>query len=327
MIKIVKKITPKSDENRPKLKTTPDSSEKLGVSSSLLRAKDHNLHPKDSSQIVIDLISLTPVHKGKPKNPPSSGGIPARNKNRNFTKVSIVKELESLLNSTSEMCSSKFCFDISQESSEHNFKILKENNFDLHGILNNTPVRSVTSYRSEFKTVEELDNLLINHPRWPRLRTILKEGSVWPLKDISIDHQQQDLKASIVRGNHKSALKHNKVLSKALEKEIVKGWELILPLDKASEIPGLVLSPMGVVKQMGIDKSGNFVPKTRVTHDLSFPGLVSQESINSRVDPDKLDPCMFGYTFLHIIHRIVHLQSLHPSKIIWIRKTGCKICI
>ena len=33
---------------------------------------------------------------------------------------------------------------------------------------------------------------------------------------------------------------------------------------------------------------------------------------------------MFGHALLRIIHRIVHLRKLHPSKIIWIRKEDLK---
>lgn len=68
-----------------------------------------------------------------------------------------------------------------------------------------------------------------------------------------------------------------------LLEKIKKGWELLLPLDEATEIPDLVISMIGVVEQLGVSESGTFVPKKRLIHDLSFPGAVSDESINSRV--------------------------------------------
>jgi hypothetical protein len=65
-----------------------------------------------------------------------------------------------------------------------------------------------------------------------------------------------------------------------LSKEIKKGWEMILPFNKAQEIPGLFLSPLGVAEQIGINAEGEFVKKWRVTHDLSFPGAHSNHSVN-----------------------------------------------
>ena len=81
---------------------------------------------------------------------------------------------------------------------------------------------------------------------------------------------------------------------------------------------------MGVAEQLGVTASGDFEPKLRVTHDLSFPGAYSNESINSRVLKDQLEPCMFGHAFIRIIHYIVKTRSRHPDKKIWIRKEDLK---
>ena len=66
---------------------------------------------------------------------------------------------------------------------------------------------------------------------------------------------------------------------------------------------------MGVVEHLGVTASGKFEEKLRVTHDLSFPGATSEESINSRVIKEELEPCMFGHTLLRIIHYIVNIRS------------------
>ena len=81
---------------------------------------------------------------------------------------------------------------------------------------------------------------------------------------------------------------------------------------------------MGVAEHIGVQQDGSFAPKTRITHDLSYPGAVSEESINSRVDEEQLDPCMFGHTLLCVIHCIVHLRENHPDTIIWLRKEDAK---
>ena len=84
------------------------------------------------------------------------------------------------------------------------------------------------------------------------------------------------------------------------------------------------MSPMGVSEQIGVSETGKFVPKKILTHDLSFPGVKSDHSINSRVKDNNLEPCMFGHTFLRIIHKIVQLRHKYPDKIIWIRKEDAK---
>ena len=122
----------------------------------------------------------------------------------------------------------------------------------------------------------------------------------------------QDLRMAFNRGNHKSAAKNNIFLAKAIKKEIMTGWNLILPGECHEYIPGLVLNPMGVATQLGVTESGKFKPKNRVTHDLSFPGGISGKSVNARVDKTSLKPCMFSFVLLRIIHYIVALRNKIP---------------
>ena len=89
-------------------------------------------------------------------------------------------------------------------------------------------------------------------------------------------------------------------------------------------IPHIVLNPMGVATHLGITEYGMFEPKKRATHDLSFPGLFSGKSVNSRVKIDSLELFMFSYVFLRIIHYIVSLQNKYPQTRIWIRKEDIK---
>ena len=61
-------------------------------------------------------------------------------------------------------------FDINNEAAEHNFKLLKDADFNLDTLLNRPNEVSVTSYSSEFKSTSELQKLLKDHPRWPALK-------------------------------------------------------------------------------------------------------------------------------------------------------------
>ena len=69
-----------------------------------------------------------------------------------------------------------------------------------------------------------------------------------------------------------------------MEKEIIKGWELIMPEDTSDKITGLELAPMGVAEHLGINSLGEYIPKKRVTRELSFCGTYSKEAVNSRVE-------------------------------------------
>ena len=236
----------------------------------------------------------------------------------------LVKSIKDLLSISSQMVPPLVRFDVSNDAADHNFKLFQEANYNLDSILNIKDSPSVTSYGSEFKQVDQLEKLLIHHPRWLTLKKILLKGSDWKLHHIDEKERRGDLFGSLKRGNHKSANVHTKFLSAAIRKEILKGWELLLPIEKAPCIPGLILSPMGVAEQLGVSETGEFVPKQRVTHDLSFPGIKSGHSVNSRVIDESLEPCMFGHAFLHIIHKIVQLRQTYPNKRIWIRKEDAK---
>ena len=146
----------------------------------------------------------------------------------------------------------------------------------------------------------------------------------FPVEDLEDNIRKQDVKEALHRGNHKSAEKHAAHLEKAISKEIKKGWNLLLLEEHAMQIPDLEISPMGVAEQLGVSETGEFVEKLRITHDLSFPGIISNESVNSRVRKEELEPIMFGHALLRIIHHIVHLRKRFPDKVIWLRKEDLK---
>ena len=153
---------------------------------------------------------------------------------------------------------------------------------------------------------------------------ILKKGVDFNLQCIDEDLRRKDLAAVVARGNHKLALKNSEFLSEALKKEVEQRRMIALPADCYDEIPGLILNPMGVATHVGITDTGEFLPKQRLTHDLSFPGAYSSQSINSRIYTSKLEPCMFSHIFLRIIHYIVALRHTYPRTRIWIRKEDFK---
>jgi len=134
----------------------------------------------------------------------------------------------------------------------------------------------------------------------------------------------KDLEVARKGGNHISAIMNKLFLEKAIVKEIRKGWNIMILIERAGDLPNLVLNPMGVVTHLGITEDGTFEEKDRVTHDLSFLGAVSRESENSRVDETQLEPCMFSHVLLRITHYIVNLRRRYPYRRIWLRKKDFK---
>ena len=241
------------------------------------------------------------------------------------TPSQLVTAIHSLLNVRESLHPPPFKFEASKEAAAYNLAHLRQHNFDLLESVVNTPTtKHVLCYGSEFKSTAALEQLLQRHPRWQAMKDKLENGASFPAEEISEQERVNDLVERLQRGNHKSAERNADFLASALKKEIAKGWLLPLPASEALSIPSVELAPMGVATHLGINAEGEFIAKDRLTHDLSFPGAYTGESINSRLRRDELEPCMFGYALNRIIHHILHLRQQYPESIIWLRKEDFK---
>jgi hypothetical protein len=117
----------------------------------------------------------------------------------------------------------------------------------------------LTSYGSEFKPTDDLELIFKFHPRWQALKSRLSHGVHFNLSPLDESIWQLDVDSAYARGNHKSAEKHESHLSAAMEKEVAKGWNIILPDNKYKLIPNLILNPMGVADHIGISPFGEFI--------------------------------------------------------------------
>ena len=156
--------------------------------------------------------------------------------------------------------------------------------------------------------------------RWEILKSQFTKGIHFELEDLTDELRKLDVIESTKRGNHKLSKLKSEFVGNVLEKEIWKYWILLLPTDCYLEIPDLVLNPIGVATHLGITDKGEFKPKDRLTHKLSFPGTVSMQSINLRVKKQNLEPCIFSFVLSRVIHYIVALHTEYPTKRIWRRK-------
>lgn len=82
--------------------------------------------------------------------------------------------------------------------------------------------------------------------------------------------QQKEMLAILERGNHQSAQALPKQVSKLLDKDVVHGFTIPLPISTVRLIPNAGIQPLGLASQWTIDENGERVIKYRLTQDLTF---------------------------------------------------------
>jgi hypothetical protein len=214
-------------------------------------------------------------------------------------------------------------FDISIAAANHNKHVLESFNNSVEELIQACSP-SILSYGSEFKHVSILYPLLHRHIHWDQFKKILSKGSTFPLRDIDDETRKKDFSAALSYGNHRSATSKHDILMKNMIKESKRGWVLPLLPDHAVKLPGASISPMGIVSQSSINDKGEVIPSNRITHDLSFPGKASNESINSRTISDELLPCLYGHMLSRCIHYIVQTRIENPNSPIVLQKVDFK---
>ena len=203
-----------------------------------------------------------------------------------------------------------FTFEMSREAAERNFCILVRHGMSLEKALNSQQ-HSPLGYGSEFRPSTVLAPLLRRHPNWERLQNLLTYGSNWILSHLDDDERAQDVTDALSFGNHKNATDNPVLLKQLLEQDVKYGFSLPLPLSKLTRIPGILVAPMNIMKQNTINEHGEIVPKDRLTHDQSYKWS-SGTSVNSRIQPVRLLPCMFGGTLRRLINWAVAARRRYP---------------
>jgi hypothetical protein len=214
-------------------------------------------------------------------------------------------------------------FDLSMDAAIHNKNVLESVNNSVESLIQACSP-SILNYGSEFKPVSVLHPLLHRHKNWTQFKRLLQHGSKFPLESISEEDRVKDFKEALNYGNHRSAVSNHRILMKTMTKESQRGWVLPLLPDHASQLTRATMSPMGIVTQSTINEKGEIIPSNRVTHDLSFPGKFSYESINSRTQMKELSPCQYGHMLLRCIHYIVQLRIANPNLPIVMQKADFK---
>ena len=132
------------------------------------------------------------VHHPLPE-PPLRAQVPEPSVPNPFDNTSwLAVEIERLLKKESHLALPEFKFEANPVAAKYNFTKLRENGFNL-GELLNPSAKCITTYGSKFKDVDELEQLLSNHPRWKDLKDKLLHGCEFHLEDLPEDQRLQDL--------------------------------------------------------------------------------------------------------------------------------------
>ena len=208
---------------------------------------------------------------------------------------------------------SPFQFKHTHAAASHNSKILAAHNFDLSKTLHNTTMNTHLQYGSKFRPPEDLEQLLQDHPLWLRTKKILEQGSTMPLEAMTPEMEKEDLLLGIERGNHKGATSQRPTLDKLVSKDIEHGFAMPISLDTAKRIKDGRWAPLNIQEQWTIDEKGGKMMKKRLTHDQSFPGLSSNIAINDQLQVEKLEPLIYGFMFIRLLHMIHAMRLAFPT--------------
>jgi hypothetical protein len=78
----------------------------------------------------------------------------------------------------------------------------------------------------------------------------------WPLEPLNKECSREDIDKALAFDNHKGASLQPSLLRKLVTKDVHFGYCLPLPLGKAKNIPGILLTPMIIQKQNTINEHG-----------------------------------------------------------------------
>ena len=84
---------------------------------------------------------------------------------------------------------SPFIFNLTPEAATHNMLVLLAHESNIQTVIDNHQ-HTILKHGSEFRSVSILQRLLLHHPKWPKIQSLLTSGSRWPLTPISDNDRQ-----------------------------------------------------------------------------------------------------------------------------------------
>jgi hypothetical protein len=183
---------------------------------------------------------------------------------------------------------------------------------------------SSCGYGSKFCKAETLRPLLHIHPNWPQFKRLLNKGSDWPLDDIEDRDREEDVKEALTFSNHKGASSKPDLLSSLVRNDVVYGFAIPFPLEKMTNIPGILFAPLNIQEQNTINSTSRIVPSKRLTHNQSYKWAASGTSVNSRTRKADLHPCVYGGLVRRLVNWAVAARWKYPTTRIYATKIDFK---
>ena len=196
---------------------------------------------------------------------------------------------------------------------------------NLGDTINNQAGTALT-LGSEFKPVNLLQQVFVQHPLWPCMSAALSVGVQFPLDDLSSHLQQRGVEEGLAFGNHRGTERYGPFFEDCLIDDMKRGYSLVIPRDAVLRIPNALIAPINDHKQNTINVHRGIINKKRLTHNQSMTyDRGSGTSVNNRVLWEELQECRYGYCLLHAIHKITCLQQRHPWSRILLTKYDFKL--
>jgi hypothetical protein len=215
-------------------------------------------------------------------------------------------------------------FSSSPRSVQANADLLAKHDFDL-GKLLEAEKGTTLGFGSEFRSIDQLRKVMGGHPNFPPLEEIISNGMSYRYsRTITDEEREKERTELLARGNHKSAQDEPEQIARLLQKEVLHGFALPIPVSVVEKIKGSSIQPLGLAKQWGLQSDGSRKVKYRMTQDLTYCLTMTLAglpvSINSRIDMDLYSEMIFGWCLLRIITLIVSLRFHYPKLRILIAK-------
>lgn len=150
-----------------------------------------------------------------------------------------------------------------------------------------------TDFISKMRGASEFASHLehLQHPAGSLLHRLQRSGV--PVLQSDAPWSQQRKHAAMARGSHQSTREHSDFLREEMAEMMMQRFWIVIPYDLVQHIPGLRISPLGVVPQR--DR------RPRIIVDFSFSG-VNQHTVS--VAP--YESMQFGRAFERLLHKIHH---------------------
>ena len=161
-------------------------------------------------------------------------------------------------------------FELSDEAADENALALKNVGYDLSRLIGDNK-GSTLNYGSEFRTVDELEPLLGQHPNFSALAAVLTHGMPYVFtRELDEVTKSEEMRTLVDRGNHKSAQVNPEQVEILLGKDVHHGFVIPVPAKIIPLIPNAAVQPLGLVQQWTVKEDGTRAIKYRITQDLSF---------------------------------------------------------